>query len=121
MGKKEYESSCVMSNIVDNKPQRRVVCAAIRNCKGDIICGARHYDDIMRAQVRASKNKRYWKGYLKVFGKYIYRYKRVEQGFIDQWGVYMSREEALEVAKAAGQMLRRCGGDRRELFSENLY
>lgn len=27
-----------------------------------------------------------------------------EQGFVDQWGVYMSRREAWDVAKAAGQI-----------------
>jgi hypothetical protein len=106
---------------MSDTPKRRVVCAAIRNCKGDIICGARHYDNIMRAQILISKNKRFWKCVLKI-GKFIVcRYPRIEQGFIDQWGVYMSREEALTVAKETGQILRKCGGDRDELFSENLY
>jgi hypothetical protein len=44
-----------------------------------------------------------------------------EQGFIDQWGTFMTREEALAVALAAGQRLYRCGGDETRLFSENLY
>lgn len=33
----------------------------------------------------------------------------------------MTREEAHEVAKAAGQIIRRCGGDEHKLYSENLY
>jgi hypothetical protein len=44
-----------------------------------------------------------------------------EQGFIDQFGVFMTREEAYVVAKAAGQIKYRCGGDDGVLFSENLY
>jgi hypothetical protein len=46
------------------------------------------------------------------------------QGFIDQFGVYMTRQEAWKVAEAAGQILYRCGGDTIDggyLFSENLY
>jgi hypothetical protein len=99
-----------MKSMSEETIQRRVVCAAIRNCKGEIICGARHYDSIMHAQIKASNSIESWK--LK---------SSVEQGFIDQWGIYMSRTEALEVAKQAGQILRRCGGDQNILFSENLY
>jgi hypothetical protein len=33
----------------------------------------------------------------------------------------MTREEAFEVASAAGQIIRRVGGDDGKLFSENLY
>jgi hypothetical protein len=47
--------------------------------------------------------------------------RATEQGFIDQFGVFMTREEAYEVAKAAGQIKYRCGGDEGRLFSENLY
>ena len=85
---------------------RRVVCAATRNKKGIIAVGARHYDRLMRAQMtRAGGRKRWW---------------GAEQGFVDQRGIFMTREEARQVAEAAGQILRRCGGDRKELFSENL-
>jgi hypothetical protein len=44
-----------------------------------------------------------------------------EQGFVDQHGVFLTREEAMEIARAAGQIVRRCGGDSIRLFSENLY
>lgn len=47
--------------------------------------------------------------------------QHMEQGFIDQFGVFMTREEAYVVAKAAGQIKYRCGGDDGRLFSENLY
>jgi len=44
-----------------------------------------------------------------------------EQGFVDQHGEFMTREEAHKVAIEAGQIIRRCGGDEERLFSENLY
>jgi hypothetical protein len=45
----------------------------------------------------------------------------VEQGFIDQYGIFLSRAEALLVARTADQIIRRCGGDEDALYSENLY
>lgn len=87
---------------------RRVVCAAVRNRYGSIICAPRHYDSIMRKAIfLAIEDGREW-GFS-------------EQGFVDQRGVFMSRETAREVAASAGQILRKCGGDDTKLFSENLY
>lgn len=34
-----------------------------------------------------------------------------EQGFIDQRGNFLGRQEAWQVAQAAGQIIRRVGGD----------
>ena len=87
--------------------QRRVVCTAMRNKDGLIICGARHFDPIMRALVS------------KLGGPDVWRF--AEQGFIDQWGTFLTRTEALQIAKAARQRRRRCGGDKTALYSENLY
>ena len=46
-----------------------------------------------------------------------------EQGFVDQWGVFMSREEAMQVVKASGQpfSLNRNGGEDDELYSEGVW
>jgi hypothetical protein len=44
-----------------------------------------------------------------------------QQGFVDQFGAFHSRESALNIATKAGQIFRRCGGDEKQLFSENLY
>jgi hypothetical protein len=44
-----------------------------------------------------------------------------DQGFIDQFGDWMTREEAWIVAVDQNQVRRRCGGDGDRLFSENLY
>lgn len=86
--------------------QQRVVCAAIQNDAGYIVCGPRHYDHIMREQIING---------LQDFSA------RNEQGFVDQFGKFLTREEAYKVAVAAGQIVRRCGGDEGTLYSENLY
>jgi hypothetical protein len=88
---------------------RHVVCAA--NKYGDlIICGARHHDKIMNAQIIA-------------IGKDKCKPTEGYQGFIDQFGVFMSREEALVTAKASGQKLNmaRNSGNGKVLYSEGIY
>lgn len=48
--------------------------------------------------------------------------QKTEQGFIDQWGDFMTREEAYKVAKLAGQYIdpdRNCSDT--ILYSEGLY
>lgn len=90
---------------------RVVVCAAIMNRAGDIICGARHYDTVMHQQLQNRKempdNAR----------------AKDAQGFIDQYGVFMDRHEALKVATDAGQInqRRRKTNPVDRLFSEDLY
>lgn len=95
-----------MANTLEQVMSRRVVCAAIRNSSGQIICSARHFDALMHLQI----NEQIHGGW-----------KFAEQGFIDQHGAFLSREEAWLVAEAAGQIIRRVGGDGVRLFSENLY
>jgi hypothetical protein len=87
---------------------RRIVCAAIKHKEsGRIITGARHFDKIMREQINASEGIASWRG--------------AAQGFIDQFGDFLDREEAWIVAVDQNQIHRRCGGDDGTLFSENLY
>ena len=92
--------------------KRRVVCAAnLCISSGAIILGARHWDKCM------------------VNHHNLFEIAEVDtsfddQGFIDQHGVFMSRQEAWEVAEKAGQIVRRVGGDDADggtLYSENLY
>lgn len=85
--------------------QRRVVCAANRFPDGTIILGSRHWDPLMCEHASAIGLKG----------------GDEEQGFIDQWRVFMTREEAWQVAVAANQIIRRVGGDEGCLYSENLY
>lgn len=91
------------------KPQQVVVCAACKH--GDkVICGARHWDGVMRAQFAASHGKD-----AKPIGW--------DEGFIDQFGDYLTREEAVEIADKAGQLNQRRekGWPEHMLFSEDLY
>lgn len=86
---------------------RRVVCAAVR--KGDrIITGARHFDKIMRAQIKAAEGFDFWKG------------GGVEQGFIDQFGDFMDRKTAWSVARDQDQIRQEVSAPG-TLYSENLY
>ena len=88
---------------------RIVVCAACREPESDLIfCGPRHFDMTMQKQMEAAK----------ISGR------GMEQGFIDQHGVFMDREEAMEVAKAARQPIDfeyGCSGSFKILYSEGLY
>lgn len=98
--------------------KRVVVCAANIYRIGDhiisLLVGARHFDSVMRKQLETideeftPEESTDW-----------------EQGFIDQHGVFMTREEAWLVAEDAGQIKYRVGGDMHngvgKLFSENLY
>lgn len=94
-----------------SKPQPRIVCAANWTDRGVLVLGIRHHDAFMRQQVRALGHG---------FSKEDLDY----QGFVDQFGKFYSRAEAWKVAEAAGQIIRRVGGNERDggtLFSENLY
>lgn len=101
----EQKTKAAAEPPLDCRVVRRVVCAAIRNEVYDVICGPRHWDSVMRAQVSCS----------------VGSWSRAEQGFVDQHGDFLTREEAWVIAEAAGQIIRRCGGDGVRLFSENLY
>lgn len=90
----------------------RIVCAAVQLEDGTIIIGPRHYDPVMREQMKRM-------GY-DASGRYGER----EQGFIDQWGRFWNRKQAWDIAWRQGQIRQRCGSDGADgmgLFSENLY
>jgi len=99
---------------MSNDKVRRVVCAAIRSAGGDLLLGIRHYGKDMHEQIDARRDSTRFK----------HRYDP-DQGFVDQYGVYMTREEAYEVAQAAGQIIHpeACGDglDGPKLYSEGLY
>lgn len=95
------------------EPKRIVVCAA--NIHGGVmVLGPRHFDATMHDQISkleegfAPEHPSFW-----------------EQGFIDQYGKFMDRKEAYEVALAAGQinLHRPKSGNPGTpiLYSEDLY
>lgn len=43
------------------------------------------------------------------------------QGFLTSTGRFVDRKEAHRIASAAGQIVKRCGGDAETLYSENLW
>lgn len=89
------------------KPQQVVVCAACKHPTSDLmICGARHWDSVMREQFMA----------MAMYGE-KQQAAQWEQGFIDQFGDFLTREEAAIVARKSGQT--KCEG--KIIFSEDLY
>lgn len=98
-----------MSN--DRKPW--IVCAAIRHYD-IIIAGARHFDPIMHLQINYVNNS---------ITTAIVKPSQWEQGFIDQWGKFYNRQEAMQVVKESGQPFNaeRNGGNGNDLYSEGLY
>ena len=88
---------------------RRVVCAANLMKDGTLILGARHWDTMMRRTFAL-----------------IYRGEKSEwemerdQGFIDQWGNYLTREEARVIAEKQKQLIERAS-DGVALYSEDIY
>ena len=100
----EYEQ--VVAEHEENKRLNQVVvCAANKLSNGLIVCGARHHDGVMNAQIKAAGQSHVGEA----------------QGFIDQFGQFLTREEAHVIARKNGQIVKRCGGDAHKLFSENLY
>ncbi len=98
-----------------NTIQRRVVCSANRVVSKGVeylALGPRHFSPTMHKHITLFKR-------LKLGTKT--QWLTSEQGFIDQFGVFMTREQAHVVAKAANQIVRRCGGDTTQLFSESIY
>ena len=93
------------------KPPEVIVCAA--NIYGDLILtGARHWDKVMRKQAGSIPD---FIDLRKEFGEV--------QGFINQFGEFRTRKEAMKIVIDNGQAFNkeRNGGDIDELYSEGLY
>lgn len=96
--------------------QRRIVCAANRfelKSGGTIVVpGTRHYSVDMANVLDMFRDK--------LVSDHVHG---DNQGFVDQWGEYFTREEALIIATHAGQVntVRPKSGPANELFSEDLY
>ena len=93
----------------------RIVSAAIKikkpGYKGLILPGARHFSPAMRQ----------WMQYLIVRTDLTKEdFTQAEQGFVDQYDRFWTREEAAEIVTLNGQPLREPLRGR-QLFSEDLY
>jgi hypothetical protein len=95
-----------------------IVCAA--NRFGDLIVpGPRHFDDTMYRLIERLVNIEETKG-VAVLSASLGDW---EQGFIDQFGRFWSREQAMQIVKDNKQPfdIERNGGSDSLLFSEGLY
>lgn len=71
---------------------QRVVSMAANVVDGYLIIGNRHFCPLMQMQID-------------LLGLMCQNHNvRTQQGFVDQWGVYMNRKNAWIVAKEAGQI-----------------
>ena len=99
---------------VQNPSQPAIVCAAVRSAtSGAIHASPRHFDAICAASIRNATNPLDFEQEVEW-----------EEGFLDQFGTFYSRQAAWIVAVNASQIMRRCGGDEADggtLYSENLY
>lgn len=95
--------------------QRLIVCAANKvswvrdDSDGEVIvCGVRHWDPLMRNAIN----------HLDVKNDTTV----IIQGFVDNRGVFLTREEAFIVAMEAGQIRHKSGDVSSEkLFSEDIW
>lgn len=77
---------------LNNFQEIRRVSMAANIVDGHLIVGNRHFCPIMCMQIN-------------LLGLDDRQHDiRFDQGFVDQWGIYMSRQEAWDVAKARGQI-----------------
>lgn len=90
-----------------------IVCAANRNRANKyIVLGVRHWDNIMWKQISifcdttSKGTSQDW-----------------EQGFIDQFGKFHNRQDAMKIVKMSGQSFNaeRNNGAGEDLYSEGLY
>lgn len=100
-----------------------IVCAANRNKNGEIAVGPRHLSPTMVEQILRALPKNSTEEEQE---ELRLLWLTAEQGFIDQFGTFYTREEAWVIAKENGQIARFVGGDNHDrdkgrLFSENLY
>jgi len=93
------------------KLNRRVVCAAIRAANGDILVGIRHYSQDMHYAIQRDPNGR----------RFENRFDE-NQGFVNSWGEYLTREEPYVVARHNNQIIRETPFVQQgKLDSEALY
>lgn len=95
-----------MGYVLESK--RRVACAAIKCDDGTVVTGSRHFSPDMRRLMARIYGPEYWK-------------HEVEQGFIDNRGEWLTREQAFHLARESGQCPHLPSEGTACLFSEDLY
>ena len=96
------------SNFTDIVEDTNVIyCCSSKQSTYITILGARHYDSWMISQIMDLKLRQ--------------NITELQQGFIDQFGNFLSRKEALQIAIRQHQIIRPAACTDTELFSEALY
>lgn len=102
----------------------RIVCAAVRHPDGRVVCGPRHFDATMWAQILDVTPESFAQmvaaNSLPPRGRDSTLWGSGEQGFIDQHGKFYTREEAWPIA-CSQQKLIDPGWQEGRLHSEHLY
>ena len=90
--------------------KRKIVCSA-NLYHGVLLLGVRHFDPIMHYSIKRLNTTVESQQY------------EHEQGFIDQYGVFCDRVEAMQIVKDSGQPfdIQRNGGSDTELYSEGIH
>ena len=85
---------------------------------GHIVTGVRHYSPDMRKTLRLLYPRHWLFRWFNARPKYYLQVK--EQGFVDQYGEFLTREQAWYVAERQ-QQIRKQTGTYGTLYSEDLY
>lgn len=97
---------------IDPRHGHRIVCAAVKLANGVVVCGVRHLDALMHAQIAGMDHH---------MAEVMHGH---EQGFVDNKYDFLSRADAYKVALAAFQFdpaSPEYTGIRGSLFSEDLW
>lgn len=105
-GKTAVEALTAYRKYKEPGERQCIVCAALKLPDGTIVCGPRHFDQTMHATLERMDK-------VLATGKH-----RAEQGFVDQWGTFLDRRAAMQVAVASEQVSEDAGDI---LYSEHLY
>lgn len=79
-----------------------------------ILCGVRHFDPVMNSQIKAIKESA-----IEIDGNK----DPYNQGFVDQYGNFLTRKEAMDIVKQNGQPFdyERNGSQDDILYSEGVW
>lgn len=90
-----------------------------------MVCGPRHFDGVMWAQILGMTFEEFMRlqriNGLPPPSDRVVDWQAAEQGFIDQRGTFLTREEAWDVAEKAGQIIVNDSTRRGVLHSEDLW
>lgn len=93
--------------------ETRIICAANKLPNGVLLVGPRHWDTTMRKQYKEMYGDNFTK----------WSHGEIEQGFIDQFGNFHTRKEALEIVLGDPVFRNHMRNPNAvyELYSEDLY